>query len=45
MTGETAKIRIRQSYVSDSLRSTDTKELDMVRREGRWLILSERVVR
>jgi adhesin transport system outer membrane protein len=43
--GETATIRFRQTYVSDSISSTDTKELDMVRRDGRWLIVSERVIR
>lgn len=43
--GETATVRFRQTYVSDSINSTDTKELDMVRRDGRWLILSERVIR
>lgn len=45
MNGETAKARFRQTYVSESLRSADTKELDMVRRDGRWLIFSERVIR
>lgn len=43
--GEAAMVRFRQTYVSDSINSTDTKELDMVRRDGRWLILSERVIR
>ena len=45
MKGETATVRFRQTYVSNSINSTDTKELDMVRRDGRWLILSERVIR
>ncbi len=45
MKGETATVRFRQTYVSDSINSTDTKELDFVRRDGRWLILSERVIR
>lgn len=41
---ETARIRFRQTYVSDMINATDTKELDMVRRDGRWLIVSERVI-
>ncbi len=45
LNGETATVRFRQTYVSNSINSTDTKELDMVRRDGRWLILSERVIR
>lgn len=43
--GESAMVRFRQTYMSDSVSATDTKELDMVRRDGRWLILSERVIR
>lgn len=45
LSGESATIRFRQTYESNTISSAETKELDMVRRDGRWLILSERVVR
>ena len=40
--GNTATVRFRQSYVSDRLRSTGRKTLELERQRGKWLIKQER---
>ena len=41
--GNKAKVVMRQSYKSDTLRNTATKTLGMVRSGERWLITQEKV--
>ena len=43
VTGSQAKVVVRQSYRSDTLRNTTTKTLGMVRSGDRWLIIQEKV--
>ena len=43
VTGNQAKVVLRQSYRSDTLRNTTTKTLGMVRSGDRWLIIQEKV--
>jgi tetratricopeptide (TPR) repeat protein len=41
--GNKAKVVLRQSYRSDTLKNTATKTLDMIRSGDRWLITQEKV--
>ena len=43
VTGNRAKVVLRQAYKSDTLRNTTTKTLHMVRSADRWLITQEKV--
>ena len=42
--GDKATARFVQRYQSDKLSSTDRKVLELVRRDGRWLIAAERAI-